>query len=299
MKVIYLDHNIIQYFSGLFPANVDAAAELAALEAVKSDPGCRFVLSPWNIHEAASGTDLKRIEACASLIEGLNLWFIPDHPVLAKREMRRHVFKRYFGVDMPLECPFATSYSQHLVDIGIKNVPVGKYTAAGMIRYLSRNPSQSAPIDQYKEARPEILKQLQEAKAAGAMSADFERQLTETICTTYFPERDPNGTPIPLVERDRIVGELVANYQEVLRGCPTLWIDDLLADFRIKDHRRNPNVGDAIDLMHIGSALVYCDAFVSFDRYTRSGADYAAKKANTGCKVVPLLSSYFPIGVRQ
>ena len=179
MKAIYLDHNIIQYFSGCFPNSVDAATEFAALAAAKSDPDCHFVFSPWSIFEAASGTDLKRVEACANFVESLSLWFIPDHPVLAKREMRRYVFRKYFGEDTPLELPFAACYSQHLTDLGLENVLVGKYTAAGMIRHYSRTSSPLNPIDQQKVARPLILKQLQEAKAEGKITAELERQVIQ------------------------------------------------------------------------------------------------------------------------
>lgn len=295
MKAIYLDHNIIQYFTGYFPNSVDTAAEFAALAVAKSDPDCHFVLSPWSIFEASGGTDSTRIEAYASFIEGLSLWFIPDHPVLAKREMRRYVFRTYFGEDPPLESPFATCYSQHLTDLGIENVPVGKYTAAGMIRHYSRTSSAPlGPIDQQKVERPLILKQLQEAKAEGKMTAELERQVIQESFSIHFPKRYPNGTPIPLVERINITYDLVANQQEVLRECPTLWIDSLLADYRIENRSRNPQVGDAIDLMHAGSALVYCNAFVTYDGYTRNGAKRAVRTVETGCKVVSLLSALFP-----
>ena len=295
MKAIYLDHNIIQYFSGCFPSSVDAAAEFAALTAAKSDPDFHFVLSPWSIFEAASGTDLKRIEACASFTEDLSLWFIPDHPVLAKREMRRYVFRKYFSVDTLLETPFTACYSQHLADIGIKNVPVGKYTAAGMIRHYSQSSTTTFdPIDQQKVARPLILKQLQEAKAEGKMTKELELQVTQASFSKYFPERYPDGTPISMEEQKNIICGLVANRKEVLRECPTLWIDSLLSDYRIENRNRNPQAGDAIDLMHAGSALVYCNAFVSHDGYTRNGAERAARAAKTGCRVVPLLSALFP-----
>ena len=292
MRTIYLDHNIIQYFSGRFPGSVDAVAEHTALVAAKSDPECHFVLSPWNIFEASSGTDLDRVEACANFIDSLNAWFIPDHPLLAKREMRRYVFKKCYGVDEPAESPFACSYSQHLIDMGFADVPAGKYTAAGMIRHYSkRMPTQLNPIEQQKIARPAILGQLQEAKLEGKMTAALDRQVLQEMFMIFFPERAPDGTSIPSLKRTEIVGEFVANQQEVLRECPTIWIDSLLSDYRIENPHRKPQTGDAIDLMHAVSALVSCNAFVSFDSYTRHGAERAARTAKTRCNVVPLLSA--------
>lgn len=294
MPTIYLDHNIIQYFSGCFPSSVDATAEFTALAVAKSDPDCHFVLSPWSIYEAASGTDLKRIEACANFIDGLNLWFIPDHTVLAKRELRCLVFKKYFSEGSQQKPPFAVCYSQHLADLGIQNVPVGKFTAGGMIRLYSKSPSQLDPIAQQKAERPAVLKQLQEAKAEGKMTADMERQVVREAFSMYFPGQYPDGTRISPTERSKIIDDLEANQQKVFHECPSLWIDFLLSDYRIENRNRIPKAGDAIDLMHASSALVYCDAFVSHDGYTRSVAERVARAAKTGCKVVPLLTALFP-----
>lgn len=296
MKTIYLDHNVIHYFSWRFPNSIDAAAEINALKAARADSQCKFVLSPSSIYEAASGNNKDCIEATAKFIDSLDFWFIPDHPVLAKRELRRHVLRVYFGENVSVESPFATSYTQHLVDVGISNISVGKYTPAGMIRHYAKHPhGQLDAVNQQRMTRPEILQQLQKAKAEGEFDAEMERRVAYDYFMLHFPERTFDGTWIPKEKKDAIIPELIRNQKEVFRECPTIWVDSLLSDARIENPARKPQLGDAIDIMHMGSALAYCSAFVSNDGYTRTVACRVANTAETGCEVVSLLSALYPV----
>lgn len=57
MTKIYLDHNIVHYLVRGFPkSNPDAGAteQKALAAALEKHPGLRFVVSAWNVIEAAS-----------------------------------------------------------------------------------------------------------------------------------------------------------------------------------------------------------------------------------------------------
>jgi hypothetical protein len=82
---------------------------------------------------------------------------------------------------------------------------------------------------------------------------------------TLLPERDPNGRWISLDRRRELPDELSRSPDEVLRQCPAIFTEDVMAEIRSMAGGRKARPQDAFDLMHIIPALAYCDAFVSND----------------------------------
>ena len=82
-----------------------------------------------------------------------------------------------------------------------------------------------------------------------------------------------------------MVLDLVQSSDETYCACPSLRVEDQLAEYRISNKDRKPEKQDAIDLMHAVPALAYCDAFISYDAYTAEGAATVARNSGVTCFV--------------
>jgi hypothetical protein len=91
--------------------------------------------------------------------------------------------------------------------------------------------------------------------------------VTKEWVSLSIPDRTPEGKQLTLEEREDILSFCVDHYAELLRECPCLQSEDVLAQYRIEDIGRKPEPADAIDIMHMAPALAYCNAAVTHDGY--------------------------------
>lgn len=160
MRRILLDQNYIQYFVRGFPKNIDADHERAAYQVVIANPDFRFVLSPWNIVEAARSTEKSYVDAYARFIDKLDPWYIVDHPFFCGREVRTFVFENYFGCEEAAVSPFSTCFSQFIVDLGWEPIPFIGLSPGGLTRTLFRHPEFLVEVGNERMARSDLLNQL-------------------------------------------------------------------------------------------------------------------------------------------
>jgi hypothetical protein len=101
MKTIYLDHNIVHYFVKGFPKQLDAAVEHTSLrQAQASYPDVRFVVSDWNVIEAArecvgAQAPLDLADKHVTFFEQLHPLFIAGHDILERIEMSALALTRW------------------------------------------------------------------------------------------------------------------------------------------------------------------------------------------------------------
>jgi hypothetical protein len=84
--------------------------------------------------------------------------------------------------------------------------------------------------------------------------------------------------------------ELVADPDLVFSTGPAIRAEHLLSNARAEAVHHDPQLSDAIDLMHAVPALAYCAVFVSNDRYMRACSNYVLDRTGRQVAVTSSLS---------
>jgi hypothetical protein len=285
MTKIYLDHNIVHYFVRGFPKSYQDAgvAEEAALAlALRKHQALRFVVSAWNVIEAASECvpGAPRVELAdryADFYERLKPLHIPAHDVVEREEMKRCVYR---------ELGFATSasdvpvFNEHLTQVlaltGIE--PLLGYDLRKDLRYLARKPERRKI---FEEAKQTTLKARQDLLKAKEQGRDKDPQIQKQILRTWFagliPLRGPDDRVLPSADRKRVLDSFTESPERVFEYSPAIRMEEALTDIRANMGSRKPQLQDGMDLMHAIVPLAYFDVFVSNDGNLLEGAKRALK----------------------
>jgi hypothetical protein len=285
MTKIYLDHNIVHYFVRGFPKNyADAgSAEQAALGlALKQHPALRFVISAWNVIEAASeqapGAPPQELaDRYADFYERLEPLHIPAHDVVEREEMKRCVYGELGLLTTASEVPV---FNEHLTQVlaltGIE--PLLGYDLRRDLRYLVRKPQRRDGFEKAKETTLKAREDLLKAKEQGRdQDPQIQRQILRTWFAGLMPLRGPDNRVLSVADRERVLKGFTDSPERVFEHCPAMSTEDALTDIRANMGARKPRLQDSMDLMHAIVPLAYCDAFVSNDGNMREGAKRSLK----------------------
>jgi hypothetical protein len=285
MTKIYLDHNIVHYFVRGFPKSYpdEGSAEQAALSlALEKHPALRFVVSAWNVIEAASeqapGTPHEALaDRYADFYERLKPLHIPAHDVVEREEMKRCVYRELGLLTTISEVPV---FNEHLTQVlaltGIE--PLLGYDLRKDLRYLARNPQRREGFENAKQTTLKARKDLLMAKEEGRdQDPEIRRQILRRWFAGLMPLRGPDNRVLSVSDRERVLEGFTDSPERVFEHCPAMSTEGALADIRANMGARKPRLEDSMDLMHAIVPLAYCDAFVSNDGNVREGAKRSLK----------------------
>lgn len=273
MPTVYLDHNIVHYFVRGFPKS-DLTERAALSCATGAFPKLRFTVSDWNLVEPCWEDDknlgqLKLIDRYATFLEALRPLYLPTVLEIKRAEMARLVFKTLGYTDIPSVHVFNETFSQARVVSGLSKVLLG-FNAGDFMRYLVLHP---AELQQYRIGQRKVLEAQLTIQRARETGKDKDRDIRKQIWRQWFesmlPERGPDNRFIPRPKLQPLLDQFTADPEIVLTECPAIRAESLLSDARASTGGRNPQMSDAIDLMHSVPVLAYCDAFVCNDRFVR------------------------------
>jgi hypothetical protein len=279
---IYLDHNIAHFFvRGFRTAEAETVERMALTDAIGRYPDLRFVLSAWNLTEAASERKPNQppealARRYADFFEQLKPLHIPAHNVIEREEFNRLVY-RTLGLIDPSEVPvFSEHLSQVLALSGIQGGIVG-FDLRAYLLYLCRDPKRRAGTNQAKEVALQKRRILLKAIEDGRYNATVQSQILREWLQSYLPERKPDGALLPLPIRQHALEQLLKNRDLVYSACPAMFAEDALTGVRSNQGSRKPQLNDGVDLMHAIVPLAYCDAVLSDDGNFRAGAERVLK----------------------
>ncbi len=284
MKTIYLDSNIHHYFVRGFPDEQRERADRAALETcLKGHPHVRFVLSDWNLAEAARENDPKlTAEELSTRYSEFFLQLKPLYlptPIEIERMETSRCVSRLMGWSHAEEIPVVNEHFTQLLAItGITPIPLG-YSLRHFMRHLQRNAESRERFRRAEQMVPSAMRAWQRAHVEGldkdpAVRTRIEAKWFEAL----FPERRPDGRFISRQQRAEIVERLARSPDQVYDACPAIHAESVLAEVRARFVGRQPEGQDAMDLMHAVPALAYCTALVSSDGHLRQCLQQAAKQ---------------------
>lgn len=285
MKTIYLDHNIIHYYVNGFPANVNEADERRALvEIDRRRDVVRIVFSAWNLVEASRESPWDKVFSLAQFMQDREPHWICERRVLQRAELQSFIFSRYFDAssDGFRVNAITPCFSQIIRDLTPGSpVLLGERPEDYILCMFNHDQER---IHNVERQTPETLKTLQRARKYGHLTPELRAQNVKEYISLSMPDRAPNGRLLIPAQREEILAYCVEHYEEILHECPCLQTEYILADYRIEDPMRNPEPQDAIDFMHMASALAYCDAVVTHERYLFAQGERYVR--NTGRPVV-------------
>lgn len=282
MKTIYLDSNIHHYFVRGFPDEHRGRADRAALETCQRSSHLRFVLSDWNLTEAAREKD-PRLPAKELLARYSDFFlqlkplYLPTPVEIERMEMQRRVC-RLMGWSHAENIPvFNETFTQLLAITGITPVPLD-YDLRRFMTHLQRNAASRDRFRRAEQAVPSAMRAWQRAHVEGFDKDPTVRmQIEAKWFEALVPERRPDGRFIARQQRAEIVERLARSPDQVYDACPAIHAESVLAEVRARFVAREPTHQDATDLMHAVPTLAYCTAFVSNDGHLRECLKQAAK----------------------
>lgn len=269
MKTLYLDHNIL-----VNEGNWDS------LRRVVADGTVRLAASSWNIVEIEQGEDSDQMLRRAEFIAALQPLFIHDMLTLQRYEIRNFLWLYFFKSGIFPFNAFSPSYAAALFeDLQIKVRE--DYSLVDYFRAAMRNDRRNgfATIDQQKDALVEALRTLQNADREKLKAID--EQVFFHHLAALLPRYRPNGKAIGPQTWAEMLQFCNERKVELYRLSPALFAENELGNKRRQDVRRQPNRGDAADLMHATLGLAYCDYFVTNDGFVVSCAEFARGKLDT------------------
>lgn len=283
MLTVYLDHNIVHYFVRGFLGS-DAAEREALTRAMNAHPGLRIVVSDWNFLEPCWESDketgqLPLIDRYSTFLENLKPLYLPTVIEIKRAEMARLVFHQLGLPDTarPINV-FNETFSQARVVSGLSEVLLG-HTARDFMRYLIKHPPE---LQKYKSAQQTVLNAqltIQRARATGQyQDPSIQQRIWREWFASMLPDRGPDNRFIERSRLQPLLDQFVTDPAIVLSACPAIRAESLLSDARANTGGRNPQMTDAIDLMHSVPALAYCDAFVCNDGFVRECAKRVLKQ---------------------
>lgn len=286
VNTIYLDSNIHHYFVRGFPDEQWERADRAALETCLRPPQLRFVLSDWNLTEAARERDREQtadelLTRYSDFFLQLKPLYLPPPVEIERMEMRRYVSRLMDWSGTAEDIPvFNEHFTQLLAITGI--TPIVGYNLRHFMAHLQRNAESRDRFRQAEQAVPSAMRTWQRAHVEGldkdpAVRARIEAKWFEAL----VPQRRPDGRFISNLQRAEIVERLAQSPGEVYATCPAIHAESVLAEVRARFVAREPERQDALDLMHAVPALAYCTAFVSSDGHLRQCLQQAAKKLHS------------------
>jgi hypothetical protein len=297
MKTIYLDHNIVRYFIKGFPKQFDMGIEHAALvQASALRPDVRFVVSDWNVVEAARECARQAVprllaDRYASFFEGIDPLFIDGHDTLERAEMAAFAFAHWNKPNAAHSASyvFASHFSQ-IASARVKDMLVG-FDLRKYLSHLATTPSSLAAFNpSVSTARTALKTNISAYNDGRLFDAETEKQTLRSWFSSLVPERDRDGKWIDASLRDELVSSLSAAPEGLFRSCPAVRIEGILSELRAAGGGRIPKDSDGFDLMHAVPALAYCDAFVSADAYLREQANKARVESPSAIVVEDRLS---------
>jgi len=104
-------------------------------------------------------------------------------------------------------------------------------------------------------------------------------------------ERDADMRWIREDKRRQLAARFAAIPELVFEHCRTICVEGSMSDLRATTGGRIPRDADIFDLMHVVSALAYCDAFVCYDGPLLSQAKNVCEKAGCADVVASSLSA--------
>jgi hypothetical protein len=280
MRTIYLDHNIIHYFVRGFPG-LREAEDGALQRALRSAPELRFAVSDWNLIEPCWEIDKSRdkmelVDRYASFLDALNPLFITNVTEIKRDEMAQLVYGR-LGLETAPVHALNQTYSQARAVYGAADLLLG-YTPRHFMRHLARTPEDLSKYRSGQQAVLDAQLSIQRAKQTGEYDDPAYRpQVLRAWFESLIPDRGPDGKFIR-PQAAPVVDGLVNEPDVVYSSCPAIRAESLLSDARANTGGRNPQLTDAIDLMHSVPVLGYCDGFVSNDGFVRECARQVIKK---------------------
>lgn len=295
VKTIYLDSNIHHYFVRGFPDEQRGHADRAALETCLRSPHLRFVLSDWNLTEAAREKD-PRLTAKELLARYSDFFlqlkplYLPTPVEIERMEMQRCVC-RLMGWSHDEEIPvFNETFTQLLAITRITPMPLD-YDLRHFMTHLQRNAPSRDRFRQAEQAVPSAMRTWQRAHVEGL---DKDPTVRARIEAKWFEalvlERRPDGCFIARQQRAEIVERLARSPSQVYDACPAIHAESVLAEVRARFVAREPARQDAMDLMHAVPPVAYCTAFVSNDGHLRECLKQAAKHLASSLIIVKSLA---------
>lgn len=294
MKTVYLDHNIVHYYVMGFPPNVDETIERRVLAEIDSKRDeIRIVFSTWNLIESSRKRPWDDACRLAQFIQDRIPYWIHDRRILQCDELRAFIFSQFFpnaGFDRFRVNAIRPTFSQMMHEWMPQFPALPNEQPIRFIRYLFDHQNEQSEIRRIETQTPEVLTTLQRARKDGHLTAGLNDQVIEGWLSHSMPHAGPDGLPLAQEIIQLFLAYCVNRYDEVLRECPCLQSEHLLADYRSEVATRNPQKQDAIDLMHMAPALAYCDAVVTNDGYLCSQGKRYARDSGRPVIVGRLLS---------
>src|ERR1700687_504108 len=272
MHTIYLDQNLLHYFSFGFPKSYDLRKEHSALVYVGRNPAkVRLVFSDWHLVETVSRRTWSQIQIALRVLGTMNpLWILP-HNVIKQRELAAFIW-----ADLePL--PAKQSVLVHRLE----ELPGGApgFTVARFVRHLAQTPAA-----RNRFSREAISGTLALASVQGHSQRQGKLRAMDTLINKgwlrgYLPRYTPAGVLLGEGELDRRLGNVMERWTDLLRECPALAAEHYLSEIRKDAGKRKLKSSDLLDLHHAAPAVSYCDAFVTADGFSRECAEQYVKRA--------------------
>jgi hypothetical protein len=196
---------------------------------------------------------------------GLKPLYLPTVLVIKQAELARCVYS-HLGFNQITDVPvFNEVFSQARVASGLSNVLLG-YGLKDFMLYFVKNPSE---LDQYRNVEQHTLSAQHTIRRARDLGKTKDTNIQRRIWREWFgsmmPLRGPDKRLIAQKDTQKLLDAFVEHPDLVLSTCPAICAESRLSDVRANAGNRNPQLQDAIDLMHSVPALAYCDALVSND----------------------------------